>query len=185
VDNRWRIEHHVALPSTMDRARDLAEAGAPAGTVVVADFQTAGRGTHGRVWLAPPGSCLMFTLVARPALTPAELEHLPLRVSESLARALRDCLGVPCLVKEPNDILLAGRKLCGVLCTSHIVGEDVRWVLSGIGLNTHMTREQLPLATATSLATEGVVVPPHQELLPALLESLVWLLGDTGCAISR
>jgi BirA family biotin operon repressor/biotin-[acetyl-CoA-carboxylase] ligase len=177
------IEWHATLDSTMNRARELAEAGAPAGTVVVADYQSAGRGTQGRAWQAPAGAGLMFTLVARPALTPAELESLPRRVSESLAAVLRDDFGLDCVVKEPNDILARGRKLCGVLCTSHIVGNRVAWVLCGVGLNTRMTAGQLPIATATSLSIEGVEPPPHRELLDRLLAALGWLVGDRESGI--
>lgn len=172
---RWQIEWHAELDSTMSRARDLAASGAPAGTIVVADYQSAGRGTRDRTWTAPPGTCLMFTIVARPALAPADLEALPLRVSESIAALLRE-MGVVCRVKEPNDILAHGRKLCGVLCTSHIRAERIDWLLCGIGLNTTMTTDQLPTTTATSLAIEDIPIPPHAELLERLLDGLTWLL---------
>jgi BirA family transcriptional regulator, biotin operon repressor / biotin---[acetyl-CoA-carboxylase] ligase len=175
VSGRWHIERHEQLGSTMTRARELAEAGAPAGTVVVAEHQTEGRGTRGRVWLAPAGTCLMFTLIARPALIPTDLEHLPRLVSASVAEALLEELGLRCVVKEPNDILAGDRKLCGVLCTSHITGERVEWVLCGIGLNTRMAPDELPLPTATSLLIEGVQVPPHEELLEIVLRRLEWL----------
>lgn len=169
------IEWHAALPSTMDRARDLAAAGAQSGTVVVADFQSAGRGTRGRIWQAPPGACLMFTLIARPAISLADLDSLPLRVSESVACFLRQDLGVPCEVKPPNDIVIGDRKLCGVLCTSHIVGDRLEWVLCGVGLNTRMTRDQLPIDSATSLAIEGFEVPEHRDMIDRLLRRLAWL----------
>jgi BirA family biotin operon repressor/biotin-[acetyl-CoA-carboxylase] ligase len=173
---RWQIEWHTELPSTMTRARELAESGAPAGTVVVVDYQTAGRGTHGRTWLAPPGTCLMFTLIARPHLAVDELTDIPLRVSESIAAVLRDTYDLACTVKPPNDIMVDGRKLCGVLCTSHLVGERLEWLLVGIGLNTGMTTEQLPLDTATSLLIEGVAAPSHDMLIGQLLDRLDWLL---------
>jgi BirA family biotin operon repressor/biotin-[acetyl-CoA-carboxylase] ligase len=173
----WRIERHTELPSTMTRARELAESGAPAGTVVVADFQSAGRGTHGRTWLAPPGSCLMFTLIARPDIPVATLTEIPLRISESIAACLRDDYGIDCDVKPPNDILAGGRKLCGVLCTSHLVGERLEWLLVGIGLNTRMSGSDRPIETATSLAMEGVVVTDHDELLRRVLGRLGWLAG--------
>jgi BirA family biotin operon repressor/biotin-[acetyl-CoA-carboxylase] ligase len=120
----------------------------------------------------------MFTLIARPALAPSGLESLPRRVSESIASVLRDELGLDCTVKEPNDILARGRKLCGVLCTSHIVGDRVAWVLCGVGLNTHMSAGQLPLPSATSLQIEGIASPTHRELLDRLLAALGWLVED-------
>ena len=161
----------------MVRARELAESGAPAGTVVVADYQTDGRGTHGRTWLAPPGTCLMFTLIARPDIPVATLTEIPLRISESIAACLRDEFGLDCRVKPPNDILVGNRKLCGVLCTSHLVGERLEWLLVGIGLNTRMTVADLPLEAATSLSIEGVVVVDDDVLLRRVLSRLGWLVG--------
>ncbi len=168
----------------MTRARELAESEAPAGTVVVADYQSEGRGTHGRTWLAPPGSCLMFTLVARPAIPVAILTDIPLRISESIAACLRDQYGLDCDVKPPNDILVGGRKLCGVLCTSHLVGERLEWLLVGVGLNTRMTVAELPLETATSLVIEGVTVDDHAVLLRRVLGRLGWLAGS-GAGLSE
>lgn len=160
----------------MDRARELAEAGAPAGTVVVADYQSEGRGTHGRVWLAPPGTCLMFTLIARPEISVATLTDVPIRVGESIAGCLRDSYGLNCDVKPPNDIMVDGKKLCGVLCTSHLVRERLEWLLVGIGLNTRMTGEHRPFDTATSLSIEGMSAIEHPVLLERLLASARWLV---------
>jgi BirA family biotin operon repressor/biotin-[acetyl-CoA-carboxylase] ligase len=162
----------------MTRARELAESGAPAGTVVVADYQSEGRGTHGRTWLALPGSCLMFTLIARPKLPIATLTEIPLRISESIAACLLEEYGLHCDVKPPNDILVGGRKLCGVLCTSHLVGKRLEWLLVGIGLNTRMSESDRPMETATSLAIEGVVVAEHDDLLRLVLGRLDWLTGS-------
>lgn len=159
----------------MDRARGLAEQGAPAGTVVVADYQSEGRGTRGRVWLAPAGSCLMFTLIARPDVGPATLADLPARVSASICGWLQESLGLGCVVKPPNDIVVGDRKLCGVLCTSKIVGDRVEYVLCGVGLNTRMTPEQLPLERATSLLIELGACPGHDALLDGVLGSLGWI----------
>ena len=169
----------------MTRASELASAGAAAGTVVVADFQSQGRGTHGREWHAQPGTCLMFTLLARPHLEPRDLEHLPAGIAESLAQALSSATGIQAVVKEPNDITVNGKKLCGVLCSSRVTGEHVEWVLCGVGLNTSMSENQLPVETATSLLCEGVdPLPTHEDLLTALLSSLEWLLTTEagGCA---
>jgi BirA family biotin operon repressor/biotin-[acetyl-CoA-carboxylase] ligase len=164
----------------MTRARELAESGAPAGTVVVADYQSDGRGTHGRTWLALPGSCLMFTLIARPKLPIATLTEIPLRISESIAACLLEEYGLHCDVKPPNDILVGGRKLCGVLCTSHLIGERLEWLLVGIGLNSQMTGEQAPIDTATSLSIEGVSEPEPLVLLHRLLACLGWLIPGTS-----
>jgi BirA family biotin operon repressor/biotin-[acetyl-CoA-carboxylase] ligase len=160
----------------MTLARERALAGAPAGSVVVADYQSEGRGTHGRTWLAAPGTCLMFTILLRPAVDASALEPLPRLVSASVCATVNAAFHVGAVVKEPNDILVNGRKLCGVLCTSHVRGSAVDWVLCGIGLNTTMRLDQLPLDSATSLLTEGVEPPPHSAILNLLLDDLCWLL---------
>lgn len=172
----WCVEWHDELDSTMDRASDLARAGAANGTVVVADFQRQGRGTHGRVWHAPSGTCLMFTLLVRPNYPLDRLSELPLRAATSLAELLGERFHLPATVKLPNDILIGGKKVCGVLCTSRVTGERLDWVLCGVGLNTAMTLAQLPSPNATSLRIEGVAdLPPHAELLEPLLARLEWL----------
>jgi BirA family biotin operon repressor/biotin-[acetyl-CoA-carboxylase] ligase len=158
----------------MERAEAVAP-DAASGLVVVAEYQERGRGTRGRVWRAPPGSCLMFTVVSRVPFGFADLEALPRRVSDDIARALNEEYGLCCTVKAPNDVIIAGRKLCGVLCTSHLVGADVSWLLCGIGVNTWMTTEQLPHADATSLVLEGVTPPRHDVMLEQLLARLTWL----------
>lgn len=171
----WCVEWHARLGSTMERAGELAELGAPSGMVVVADYQERGRGTHGRSWVAPPGTCLTFTVLARPCIAIHELEALPQRVGAAVARALWDNLQLDCTIKLPNDLLVNDRKLSGVLCSSRVVGDDVRWVLVGIGLNTAMRAEQLPVATATSLSIEGLAPPAHATLLEWLLAELAFL----------
>jgi BirA family biotin operon repressor/biotin-[acetyl-CoA-carboxylase] ligase len=170
----WCVEWHANLSSTMERAETLAP-DAPSGLVVVADYQEHGRGTRGRSWHAAPGACLMFTIVSRVPFGIDELEALPRRISADIASALNADLRLGCAVKAPNDIIVAGRKLCGVLCTSHLVGVDVSWLLCGVGLNTWMTAEQLPQAQATSLVLEGVTPPRHDALLEQLLARLTWL----------
>lgn len=160
----------------MERASELAALGAPSGTVIVADFQSQGRGTHGRVWTAPAGSCLMFTILVRPHIGLERLTELPLRVATSLGELLRDEFDLAPTVKLPNDILIDGKKICGVLCSSRVTGERLDWVLCGIGLNTWMDADQLPLDSATSLLLEGVAgLPAHPLLLEMILGRLEWL----------
>lgn len=170
----WCVEWHSELPSTMTRAEQVAP-DAASGSVIVADFQSRGRGTRGRVWQAPVGTCLMFTIISRAPIAVDVLESLPCRVSIDIASALYDDFGLDCDVKEPNDIVARGRKLCGVLCASHVIGREVAWVLCGIGLNTTMTLAQLPRHDATSLQLEGITPPRHDLLLERLLMRLTWL----------
>lgn len=144
--------------------------------VVAADYQRQGRGTHGRTWHAPPGSCLMFTILVRPNMALDRLPGLPAQVAGSIGELLRDEFSLSPVMKPPNDILVDGKKICGVLCSSRVTGERLDWVLCGIGLNTVMQTHQLPLDLATSLVVAGVRdIPTHASLLESLLDRLEWL----------
>jgi BirA family transcriptional regulator, biotin operon repressor / biotin---[acetyl-CoA-carboxylase] ligase len=168
----------------MDRVTERASQGAPSGTVVVADYQSRGRGTHGRRWEAQSGTCLMFSVLLRPEMPIDELAHLPLRIAEGVGTIIRDAFDLPVEVSPPNDIVIRGKKVCGVLATSRITGQRLDWVTCGIGINTHMARVELPLDVATSLMLEvSGPLPPHSRLLEMILDSLTWLRGDApSCA---
>jgi BirA family biotin operon repressor/biotin-[acetyl-CoA-carboxylase] ligase len=133
--------HHFALTdSTNSRARELAAAGAPHGTVVTAAEQTAGRGRQGRTWTAPPGKALLYSAVLR---TPDERHMLlplavPLAVCDA-AEELRD--DIECGVKWPNDVQIDGRKLAGVLIEAR---PQDGWAVIGIGLNLTISQNEFP-----------------------------------------
>lgn len=143
-------EHHQRLESTNTRARELAAEGAPHGTVVTADEQTAGRGRQGRSWVAPPGKALLYSAVVRPL----EERHvmLPLAAPLAVCAAAEELRpGVECKVKWPNDVWLEARKLAGVLIEAR---PQDGWAVIGIGLNLSISREEFPpelRATAVSL----------------------------------
>ncbi len=119
--------------STQDELRAWAEAGAPEGAVVLAEQQTGGRGRRGRPWMSPPGAGLYFSVLLRPRLPLTEL----LRLSLAAGVALAETAEVGGL-KWPNDLLAPdGRKLAGVLMEAELHGEEVRYLLLGIGLNVH------------------------------------------------
>ena len=124
--------HLRAIGSTNERARELAAAGAPHGTLVTADVQTAGRGRQGRTWTAPAGRALLLSLVVR---EPDAL--LPLRGGLAVA----DVAGPAARVKWPNDVLVAGRKIAGVLAEGR---PQERWAVLGIGVNAAVDLADLP-----------------------------------------
>jgi BirA family transcriptional regulator, biotin operon repressor / biotin---[acetyl-CoA-carboxylase] ligase len=130
---------HLRLTeSTNDRARELAEAAAPSGTIVTAAEQSAGRGRRGRVWSAPPGSALLYSALLRPL----ELEHvlLPLSVPVAVCEAIEALAAVTCQVKWPNDVWLAERKVAGVL----IEARPPDWAVIGIGVNVAISDDEFP-----------------------------------------
>lgn len=128
------LVYHPTVGSTNDVARTLAEEGCPEGTVVVADRQTRGRGRRGRQWLSPPGG-LWFSVVLRPSLHPSRCGLMPLAAAVAVAQALEGLCRSPLSIKWPNDVLLGGRKVCGILAELSADHETVRYVVLGVGIN--------------------------------------------------
>jgi BirA family biotin operon repressor/biotin-[acetyl-CoA-carboxylase] ligase len=167
----WRIVWLDEVGSTNDVARAAAERGIAERLAVFADLQTRGRGQHGRSWITPPGRALLFSTLWR---DPALAETLPIRcgvaVVETLAR-----FGVKARLKWPNDVLIDGAKVAGVLIEGGYVGERPEYFVAGIGLNVQQTREELPEtpypATSLLLATGRPI--DRAELAAALLDELV------------
>ncbi|MDW8324974.1 MAG: biotin--[acetyl-CoA-carboxylase] ligase [Anaerolineales bacterium] len=123
------------IGSTSDRAKLLAENGAPEGLLIVAEEQTAGRGRGGRAWLTPPDSALAFSLVLRPALTAEQAARLVMLAGVAVCEAVEQVAEVQPRLKWPNDVLLNGRKFAGLLAESALRGEALEYVVLGIGLN--------------------------------------------------
>ncbi|MEO8422977.1 MAG: biotin--[acetyl-CoA-carboxylase] ligase [Actinomycetota bacterium] len=121
--------------STNASAVELAEAGAPEWTLVAAGHQTAGRGRLGRTWTDMPGAALMFSFVLRPDLDPEEAGLIPLLAGAAMAAAIRDVAGIEVRCKWPNDLLLAGGKVGGILVESSVAEGRVTYAVVGIGLN--------------------------------------------------
>jgi BirA family transcriptional regulator, biotin operon repressor / biotin---[acetyl-CoA-carboxylase] ligase len=146
--------HFTRTDSTNSRARELAAAGAPHGTVVTASEQTAGRGRQGRTWTAPPNKALLYSAIVRPL----EERHmlLPLAVPLAVCEAAEDLNPeLTCKVKWPNDIHVEGRKLSGVLIEAR---PQDGWAVVGVGLNISIRQEEFPTelqATAISLFDPG------------------------------
>ena len=165
----WSVEVVQTAPSTNLLVADRARSGAGEGLVVVAEHQTAGRGRLDRTWETPARSALTMSLLLRPRLAAADWPWLPLLTGYAAARALRQ-VGAQVMLKWPNDVLLADRKLAGIL-TERVDTPSGPSVVAGIGINVDLTPAELPRAGATSLALEGVVVD-RTDLLSALLRSL-------------
>lgn len=159
------------VTTTMDEARLLADAGACDGTVVVADHQTAGRGRAGRAWVERPGDGLLMSVVLRPAIEPARLSVLPLLVGVAVAEGLEAVVPVSCQLKWPNDVWIEGRKVAGILVTTHRAG-GATTVIAGIGVNVNTPLERLTdTAISLSVASGGSI---HRE---SLLEAIVSCLN--------
>jgi BirA family biotin operon repressor/biotin-[acetyl-CoA-carboxylase] ligase len=157
------------VASTMDEAAALARDGAPVGTVVAAGFQTAGRGRNGHEWLAPPGTSLLATVIFRPELIVVQDKALSRTIGERIRDALVEVTGLEATVKEPNDLLVGDKKLCGILCQTSVRGDELDYLLVGFGINANIPADQLPLERATSLFAEtGREVDLHRLLVCVL-----------------
>jgi BirA family transcriptional regulator, biotin operon repressor / biotin---[acetyl-CoA-carboxylase] ligase len=129
--------------STNRVAMEMAESGAPHGTVVVADAQTAGRGRRGRRWVSPPGKNLYVSLLLRPPVPTVEAPRLSLVAGIALADAI-EAMGIPTALKWPNDLYLGGRKAAGILAEMASDPDGVRHVVIGVGLNVNMEAVDFP-----------------------------------------
>jgi BirA family transcriptional regulator, biotin operon repressor / biotin---[acetyl-CoA-carboxylase] ligase len=169
-----RLPHLIVraeVVSTLDDVHALAETGAPAGTIVLADAQTRGRGRQGRAWQSPAGRGIWLGYLVRAAAEPAAL--LGVRAGLAVARAL-GALGVAARVKWPNDVLVDGRKVCGILCETRWREGTPRWSAVGIGINVHGPVAADLAGTAAALDAWGPVtrvavlerLMPHLRALP-------------------
>ncbi len=166
---RWRVRTLAETPSTNAYVAEQARAGERPGLVVATGHQTAGRGRLGRSWVTPAGVALTFSVLVAPWAVPVgRWPWLPLLTGLAVVEGVRTATGVDATLKWPNDVLVGDRKVCGVLLELVEAPSGLAAVV-GVGLNVSATREQLPVATATSLALEGAVSLDHAALLEAVL----------------
>ncbi|NLF64232.1 MAG: biotin--[acetyl-CoA-carboxylase] ligase [Chloroflexi bacterium] len=161
--------------STNSVLAELAAEGAPAGTLVLAEFQSAGRGRQGRRWDAPPGSSLLFSLLFRPSWPAARAPWLTMIAGLAAVQAIRDQTGLRAALKWPNDVMVQvggkWRKAGGILLETALDGDTIRHAILGIGLNVNVEQGELPDAPtpATSLLVAGGLPVARLPLLAALL----------------
>jgi BirA family biotin operon repressor/biotin-[acetyl-CoA-carboxylase] ligase len=180
-----RLHYFEETSSTSDRAAELAGAGAPEGTIVVAGRQSAGRGRQGRDWESPAGG-LWMTLLLRPLLRSEELPGLTLVLAGAVCEAVVDALGPQAAVgiRWPNDVYVGDRKLAGLLAEARWSGETMEALWVGLGLNVNMSasdfsEEVRPLATSLQLESG------HEVALAPLLKTLLERLEAAYHALTR
>ncbi|MFC3477024.1 biotin--[acetyl-CoA-carboxylase] ligase [Halobacterium litoreum] len=182
LDADFDVEYHDALPSTNDRARELAADGA-SDVAVIADRQTGGRGRRGREWSSPSGGVWM-SLVLRPDVPPARVPLLTLAAAVAVTDAAREA-GVDAAIKWPNDVIVpdagddsgrGGAKLCGVLTEMEGEASRVSWVVVGIGANVDVDPDELA-GDATSVRAEVGDVP-RRAFVQRVLERFDELRSD-------
>ncbi|MCC8025145.1 MAG: biotin--[acetyl-CoA-carboxylase] ligase [Clostridium sp.] len=150
-----RLEYFDETDSTNIRARRLAEEGAPHGTLVVADSQTAGKGRRGRAWTSPKGVGIWMSMVLRPPIKPSDASMLTLVAGMAVVKGVKTSTGLNAMIKWPNDAVLSGKKICGILTEMSTEEECVRYVITGIGINVNVSCFPEEIAEkATSLKEE-------------------------------
>lgn len=148
-----RVIYYPRLTSTMDVAKREAQQGAVEGTIVIADEQTAGKGRLKRAWLSPKGN-IALSIILYPSLL--YLPSLIMLASLAVVHSIETVTGLKSQVKWPNDVLVNGRKVCGILIESDVRGNIVDYAIIGIGINVNLSLSDFPeiLPTATSLSHE-------------------------------
>jgi len=148
-----RVIYYPRLASTMEVAKQEAQQGATEGTVVIADEQTAGKGRLKRVWLSPKGN-IALSIILHPGV--AHLPSLIMLASLAVVHSIEAVTGLKSQIKWPNDVLINGRKVCGILIESEVQGNIVNYAIIGIGINVNLRLTDFPeiRLTATSLSDE-------------------------------
>lgn len=182
----------VLLTSTLSTQGDvlkLAEQGQAEGAVVIAEEQTGGRGRFGRQWFSPPGKGIWMSVLLRPDLPLQHTPQLTLLTGVAVCRAVRACSGADAGIKWPNDLLIDGRKVCGILLESTVEDHEVRYCIAGIGVDVNFDPEDYPedLTTiATSLKMETDQSIDRTKLTAAILtelEQLYYLYQKEGFGV--
>ncbi len=158
LETKWAGKQIVLLDqvdSTNTEARRRGEQGAPHGTLILTELQTAGKGRRGRSWSSPAGSNVSMSLLLRPDFAPVHASVLTLVAAMAVEQGIREVTGLSCQIKWPNDIVLNGKKLCGILTEMSTEEDCIRHLVVGIGINANIRQfpEEL-CATATSLCLE-------------------------------
>jgi BirA family biotin operon repressor/biotin-[acetyl-CoA-carboxylase] ligase len=168
-----------SVASTNDTGRELAASGAVEGTCVIAREQTLGRGRQGRFWSSPPGEGLYLSLVLRPQIKPADSTILTLAAAVGVAETFGLDFDAPADIKWPNDVLVSGRKICGILVESAIQNDRLQYAVMGIGVNIAQAGfpDDIGISATSLLLETGRRIEP-EDFAPPMLERLErWYLA--------
>ncbi len=173
LDTEWAGKPVVYYPetdSTNIRIRHLGDEGAPHGTLAVADRQTAGRGRRGRTWESPGGSCIYMSSLLRPDLAPEKAPMLTLVMACGVAEGIMDCADVKVQIKWPNDIIVSGKKLAGILTEMSTQVDYINHVTVGVGINVNVQNFPEEIQTATSLLSETGTQTKRAPVIAAVMK---------------
>ena len=170
-----QLHYFEEIGSTNDEAFRLGSAGAPEGTALIANSQHAGKGRMQRVWHSPAGSNIYTSIILRPKITPARAPQISILAGVAVAEVLESYCPDKIKLKWPNDVLIDGKKVCGILSQIKTATSEVDFIVLGIGINVNMSYSQFPkeicnLATSLAIETGGEI--SRQELIISLYENL-------------
>ncbi len=148
----YEVYHYDTVSSTNDVAKELAKRGAKEGIVVLADEQTRGRGRLNRHWISPKGG-IWLSIVLRPQISPPEASRITFIASSAVAETLRQLYALDPAVKWPNDVLIAGRKVCGMLTEASTRADIVQFVVVGLGINANVDLQAFPSGVRRDVTT--------------------------------
>ena len=146
------------IDSTNTKAQELAEKGYPSGTLVVADKQESGKGRRGRSWVSPSGTGIFMTLMIKPDINPNNASMLTLVAALAVAKAITSVTGEEAMIKWPNDIVVNGKKVCGILTEMNAQFDYINHIVVGIGINVHnesFPEEISQMASSLMIEAEG------------------------------
>lgn len=164
-----------SIDSTNTLAKELASEGCKEGTVIIADEQTGGKGRMGRDWISPPEKGIWMSIVLKPHIAPAKAPLITSMAAVAVARAITNITGLKANIKWPNDILIDGKKVCGILTEMQGDMDAIHYVVVGIGINVNLTSADFPEELedrATSLKIESGEFIPRAKLIRAILKEL-------------
>lgn len=168
------IHHFTEVTSTNEVAKKLAAEGGNEGTVVISETQTLGRGRLGREWASPKGG-IWFSIILRPEADPKDASKLTFVAAVTVARVIREMFNLEAEIKWPNDVLIGGKKVCGILTETSTKGDVADFVVLGVGINANVSLDSFPESLRNSLTTlkeELMEEIGREEFLHALLEEL-------------
>lgn len=175
VDTKWagkNVVYYDEIDSTNNRAKEAGDNGAAHGTLFVSDMQVAGKGRRGRVWKSPSGSSIYMTILLYPKVAPIKAPQLTLVMAIAVAEGIQKVTGLETKIKWPNDIVVNGKKICGILTEMSTEIDYINHVVIGVGINVNQdTFPEDIRSTATSLKIELGSNVKRSELIAAVMES--------------
>ena len=175
MDTKWagsNVVYYDEIDSTNNRAKKAGDNKAPHGTLFVADMQVAGKGRRGRVWQSPAGSSIYMTILLYPEISPLKAPQLTLVMAIAVAEGIKEVTGLDTKIKWPNDIVVNGRKICGILTEMSTEIDYINHVVIGAGIN--VNQDDFPediRKTASSLKMELGKQVKRSELIAAIMKS--------------